>query len=233
MIQLRMNKILFKIVLAILITFSLLTGCSKKNANPSFPDAVDNSKDPVELLASGKGFKKVYCYVESYMPYFHGTLNEIHGLDLTIEGTDKGNFAFSQSRGNQQGTIKRVLCGTANYTTKTVIAVPVAYTYISPSGSSWQDLDFSYAPYTNKLAYMYYKYNNKTKKLTKVFYGASLPVGAKSLDIDENGNLYYFVANSVYKQSAATGTSTVAADVLTNGYLSLLKYYSGKLFLLA
>jgi hypothetical protein len=41
------------------------------------------------------------------------------------------------------------------------------------------------------------------------------------------------VANSVFKQSATTGTTTLAKDVLMNGDLSLLKYYNGKVFLLA
>jgi hypothetical protein len=393
-----MKKTIFKTILAILIIFSLLIGCSKNDADPSLPDTVDHSKDPVELIASGKGFKKVFGYVESDMLYFPGTLNEIHGLDLTVEGTDKVNFAFSQSRGSQQGPIKSVLRCTANYITKTVTSAPVAYIYSSPTGSSWQELGFSYAPYSNKLAYMYYmysgpgyvtgdlletsgqsllttdrriaktghsvynivgsqgagsatntngftyayfdnsgqfkqlsssdgtytgiqfqlrasseyrgifepilatnegivilfskdsvnvylnnlatpavkfkqiakvslttkmtmtgnsiiknnandddfsfaclegsvvwsyKYNNKTKSLTKVIDGASLPTGAKSLDIDENGNLYYRVANSVFKQSATTGTTTLVKDVLMNGDLSLLKYYNGKVFLLA
>lgn len=388
-----------KTALAILVTFSLLTGCSKDETDPSQPDTTDHSKDPVDLLATGKGFKKAYGFVETNTSYFPGTLNEIHGLDLTVEGTDKVNFSFFESTGSQQGTMKSVFRGTANYATNTIITEPVAYSYSSPTGSSWQELGFSYAPYSNKLGYMYYmysgagfvtgdivetsgqsimttdrriaksghsvysvtgsqgigsatdtnnftfgyynesgqfiqfsssdgtwtglqfqlrpssqyrgvfepitstnegiivlyskdsvnvylnnlatpavkfkqiskvdltakmkldvitsivknnandddfsfaciegstvwsfKYDNKTKTLTKVFDGATLPTGAKSLDLDENGNLYYIIGNSVYKQSSLTSTSTVAKDLLANGSLSLLKYYNAKIFLLA
>ena len=63
--------------------------------------------------------------------------------------------------------------------------------------------------------------------------GASLPAGAKSLDLDENGNLYFIVDNSVFKQRTPTGAVTVAQNVLSNGNLSLLRYYNGKIFLLA
>jgi hypothetical protein len=388
---------LIKTALVVFSTISLFTAC--KSDDPSLPDTSNNSTDAVELLASGKGFKKVYGFVDSNTAYFPGTLNEIHGLDLTVEGTDKVNFAFSESMGSQQGTTKTVMRGTANYATKTVITAPVKFNYTLPTGSSWDALGFSFAPYSNKLAFMYYmysgggyvtgdieettgqnimttdrriaktghsvysvtgsqgmgsatdtnnftygyyditgkfiqfsssdgtwtglqfqlrpssmyrgvfepitatnegiivlyskdsvnvylnnlatpavkfkqvakvnltakmkldvittivknnandddfsfasiegstvwsfKFNNKTKTLTKIFDGATLPAGAKSVDIDENGNLYYFVANTVFKQSATAGTTTVAKDMLTGGELSILKYYNGKIFLLA
>ena len=388
---------LMKTVLVVLSTISLFTACKNDELSP--PDTSNNSTDAVELLVTGKGFKKVYGFIDSNTAYFPGTLNEIHGLDLTVEGTDKVNFAFWKSTGSQQGTIKTVMRGTANYATKTVIAPPIRFDYTMPTSSSWDALGFSYAPYSNKLAFMYYmysgggyvtgdieettgqnimttdrriaktghsvysvtgsqgigsatdtnnftfgyynssgqfiqfsssdgtwtgiqfqlrpsgmyrgvfepitatnegiivlyskdsvnvylnnlvtpavkfkqiskvnltakmkldvitsivknnasgddfsfasiegstvwsfKFNNKTKTLTKVFDGAILPVGAKSVDIDENGNLYYFVANTIYKQTATAGTTTVAKDMLASGELSILKYYNGKIFLLA
>ena len=94
------------------------------------------------------------------------------------------------------------------------------------------DDDFSFACLEGSVAWSF-KFNFKAKSLTKVLDGASLPTGAKNLDIDENGNLYYRVANSVFKQSAITGNATIAQDVLTNGDLSFLKYFNGKIFLLA
>lgn len=392
-----MRKTVFVALFSVLIASRLLTACSGTIIETTPPPVVDHSKDSVQLMASGKGFKTVYDFVESNTLYFPGTLNEIHGIDLTVEGTDKVNFAFVESAGSQQGSVKSVQKGTANYATKAIVTLPKAFTYSSPSGSNWDGLGFSYAPYSNKLAYMYYmysgsgyvtgdimeagqsimttdrriaktghsvynivggagsgsgtptnnftyayydasgqfkqlsssdgtwtgiqfqlrassqyrgifepilatnegivilfskdsvnvylnnlatpavkfkqiakvsltskmgltgnsiiknnandddfsfaclegsvvwsfKYSNKTKSLTKVFDGATLPAGAKSLDIDENGNLYYIVANSVFRQSTTTGTSTLAQDVLMNGELSLLKYYKGKVFLLA
>lgn len=393
-----MKRSVFKTVFSALAAIQLLTACSGTVSDTTPPVVVDHSKDSVQILATGKGFKTVYDFVESNTSYFPGTLNEIHGIDLTVEGTDKVNFAFNESNGSQQGAVKSVLKGTANYATKTIVTLPKAFSYTSPTGTSWGELGFSYAPYSNKLAYMYYmysgpgyvtgdimetsgqslltndrrvaktghsvysivggagagsgtptnnftyayydaagqfkqlsssdgtftgiqfqlrtsseyrgvfepilstnegivilfskdsvnvylnnlatpavkfkqiakvslatkmaltgnsiiknnandddfsfacmegsvvwtfKFNNKTKTLLKVLDGASLPTGAKNLDIDENGNLYFRVANSVFKQSSTTGATTLAQDVLLNGDLSLLKYYNGKVFLLA
>ena len=393
-----MEKRGFKIVFSTVCTIVFLAACKATVSDPLQPVVVDHSKDSVQLVALGKGFKTVYGFAVSNMLFFPGTFNDIHGIDLTVEGTDKVNFAFIESGGSQQGVVKSVQKGTANYVTKSIVKLPEAYTYITPTGSSWQELGFSYAQYSNKLAYMYYmysgpgyvsgdimettgqsllttdrriaktghsvysvvgsqgagsatqtngftyayydasgqfkqlsssdgtytglqfqlrpssqylgvfepilttnegivilyskdsvnvylnnlatpavkfkqiakvsltakmalsgnsiiknnandddfsfvclegsvawsfKFNNKTKTLTKVLDGALLPTGAKSLDIDENGNLYYRVGNSVFKQSATTGNATIAQDVLMNGDLSLIKYYNGKIFLLA
>ena len=119
-----MRRIIYKTVLATLSTLGLLSACSKKDAVSSVPDVVDHSKDSVELLAPGKGFKKVYGYVASTSLAFPGTLNEIHGIDLTVEGTDKVNFAFYQSNGSQQGVVKSVLKATANFATKSIVTMP-------------------------------------------------------------------------------------------------------------
>lgn len=393
-----MKNTAIKTALATLVVSSIVVSCKKKDVSPEpTPVAVDHSLDSVNMLASGKGFKKVYGYIEPSTAYYPGTLNEIHALALSVERTDKVNFAFSQSSGSQQGSNISVLRGTANYATQNVITAPVGFTYTKPSGSSWQELGFMYAPYSNKLAFMYYdysgpgyvsgdvtessgqslltndrriaktghsvysivgsqgagsatqtngftygyydasntfkqlsssdgtftgiqfplrasslykgifepilatnegivilyskdsinvylnnlttpavkftlitkialttpmelagysiiknnandndfsfacvegtkvwsfKYNNLAKTVTKVLDGATLPATITSPDIDENGNLYYISTNSIYKVSA-TGNTTVAQDVLTNGTLSVLKYYSGKLFLLA
>ena len=149
----------YKTVFAALSTIALLTACSSGTGivtDPVPQVVVDHSKDSVQIVAAGKGFKTVYGYVESNTLYFPGTLNEIHGIDLTVEGTDKVNFAFVESGGSQQGAVKSVRKSTANYVTKSIVTLPKAFTYANPTGNSWTELGFSYAPYSNKLAYMYY-----------------------------------------------------------------------------
>ena len=383
----------------VLFSLALAVACKKNDAEPT-PDAdVDHSKDSVELMAAGKGFKKVYGYLEARGAlYYPGTINEIHGVDLTVEGADKVNFAFSLSGGSQQGTVKTMQRATANYLTQTTISAASNFSYSNPTGSDWQELGFSYVPFTNKLAYMYYMnagtgyvtgdvkelsgqsllttdrriakmghsvysvtgsqgqnsptqtngftyayyntegnfiqfsssdgtftgiqfplrassqyvgvfepipatnegivalynkdsvtvylnnlttpavkftrvtksvltatmalsgrsivknnandnnfsfaciegsrvwtfmYNTVDKSLTKVLDGAFIPSTAKSIDIDENGAIYYFAGNSVFKQDAVNGIVTLAKDILSAGNLSVLKCYNGKVFLLA
>lgn len=393
-----MRRLFFQVILVAGCTIGFLAACTKSDPIAETPQAAaDHSLDSVQLLATGKGFKKVYGFVETNSLYFPGTMNEIHGIDLTVEGADKVNFAFSEQNGSQQGVVKTIYKVTANHVTRSVVSPPKAFSYSTPSGSSWGDLGFSYAPYSNKLAFSYYsyagpgfvtgdiqetsgqsllttdrriaktghtvyqivggagsnsgtptnnfsyayldgagqfkqfsssdgtftgiqfqlrssnqyrgvfepilatnegvvilfskdsvnvylnnlstpavkfksvgkvtlsnkmsltggslvknnatdddfsfacvesslvwtfKYSNKSKSITKVLDGVTLPTGAKSLDIDENGYLYYLVGNSLYKQNGQNGTVLVQ-NLLTNGELSVLKYYNGKIYLLA
>jgi len=380
----------------------LLLSCTKtgETEDPN-QQPVDHSMDSVEMLISGKGFNKVYGYIEpAGTPYFPGTLNEIHALDLSVYGTDPVvHFAFKLSGGSQQGIVESVMRGSVYYSTNEVLVKPESFAYSQPTGSSWQSLGFSFAPFTNTLCFMYYdysgpgyvsgdidemsgqslltfdrriaktghsvysvtgamgassstptngftyayydangqfnqlsssdgtftgiqfqlrpssqykgifepilstnegivvlysndsinlylnnlatpavkftaiakvpltapmiyngdlsiiknnatddnfsfaciegssfwsfKYNNQTKTVTKVFDGATLPANITSMDIDENGNLYYIIGNSVYTQNITTGATTVAENLLDTGKLSVLKYYNGKIFLLA
>jgi hypothetical protein len=395
-----MNMQISKVGARLLLVAVIFYSCKKETTTPEpSPVAVDHSQDSVNLVAAGKGFKKVFGYLEPRgVLYFPGTINEIHGLDLTVEGNDKVNFAFYKSNGSQQGDVKTVFRATANIMTQSVVAAPVSFTFTKPSGSSWQELGYQYAPYSNKLAYMYYSYsgpgyvsgditestgqsilttdrrigksghsiyhivggqgagsavstnnftygyynsagnfvqfsssdgtftgiqfglrpsslyrglfepipatnegivvlynadsvnvylnnlaipavkftrvgkvvlttkmtmtgntiiknnandadfsfaciegstvwtflfNTSTKTITKVLDGATLPTGAKFIDLDENGNLYYVVNNSIFKHSLSAGSSSLAQDVLSNGTISALKYYNGKVFVLA
>ncbi len=396
-----MKNTLLKRALVSLVLISLILSCTKTEETPEpNPSTVDHSMDSVELLVSGKGFNKVYGYIEPIgAPYYPGTLNEIHGLDLTVYGTDPVvHFAYKVSGGSQQGVVEGVMRGSAYFSTNTILWGPEAFTYTQPSGSSWQPLGFSFAPFSNTLCFMYYdysgpgyvsgdlnessgqslltsdrriaktghsvysitgamgagsatptngfsyayydangqfnqlsssdgtwtgiqfqlrpsslyrgvfepilstnegivvlysndsinlylnnlatpavkftaigkvsltvpmslsgtsiiknnatndnfsfacvegttawtfKYDNQTKTVTKVFDGATLPANVTSMDIDENGNLYYVVGNSVFTQNFTTGAATVAENVLNSGTVSLLKYYNGKIFLLA
>ena len=155
-----MRRTLIQTIFVATTIIGLFAACSKTATETPLPaEVVDHSIDSVQLVASGKGFKKVYGYVESNLLYFPGTMNEIHGLDLTVEGSDKVNFAFVGSVGSQQGIVKTVKRGTANYVTNSIVTSPKIFAYTSPSGSSWTELGFSFAPYSNKLGYMYYSYS--------------------------------------------------------------------------
>jgi hypothetical protein len=94
------------------------------------------------------------------------------------------------------------------------------------------DNNFSFAYIANNAIWTF-TFNNLTKTLSKVIDGAILPTGAKSVDIDENGNFYYFISNSIFKNDSQKGVLTIAQDLLSNGSVSLIKYYQGKVFVLA
>jgi hypothetical protein len=201
-----MKNTAIKTALATLIVSSLVVSCKKKDVAPEpEPVAIDHSLDSVELLATGKGFKKVYGYIEPNTAYYPGTLNEIHGIALSVEGTDKVNFAFSQSSGSQQGTTKGVQRGSANYATKSVITAPVGFTYTTPTGSSWQELGFMYAPYSNKLGYMYYDYSGPGYVTGDVTETSGQSLLTSDRRIAKTGHSVYSIVGS---QGAGSGTET-------------------------
>ena len=118
-----------------------------------------------------------------------------------------------------------------------IAKVPLTVPMTSNGGSSIiknnaTDDNFSFACIEGSAVWSF-KYNNQTKTITKVFDGATIPANITSMDIDENGNLYYIIGNSVYTQNAASGAATVAENLLSSGSLSVIKYYNGKIFLLA
>lgn len=132
----------------------ILTACDKKETTPQPTPVTNDPMTPVEILAEGKGFKKLFGYIEPNTLLFEGSISKIEGLDLSIRNSNSLYYAFKLTNIGQQGETYGIMRGAVNPLNASVISNTSSFPYIRSNNAGNER--FSFAPYSGQLVYSYY-----------------------------------------------------------------------------